>query len=87
MFTPLVDHTSGRDFSELGKFDKLTWNQFHIENWGARDFEGHALLTMHNKTGREVPLTWILLNRKSTVDLILNAKMSVKIRKVGGKTP
>ena len=42
-------------------------------------------MTMHNATGRAVTLTWILLNSKSTVDLIANPKMLVKPRKVRGE--
>ena len=37
---------------------------------------------MHNDTGRAVPLTWLLLDRQSTVDLIANPRMLLIIRKV-----
>ena len=40
---------------------------------------------MHNTTGRAVPLRWLLLDSQLTVDLITNAKMLVKIRKVRGE--
>ena len=40
---------------------------------------------MHNATGRAVPLTWLLLDSQSTVDLISNPKMLLNIRKVQGK--
>ena len=50
-----------------------------------RDCEVHATVTMHNITGRELPLTWLLLGRQFTVDLIANSKMLVEIRKVPGE--
>ena len=37
---------------------------------------------MHNATRWAVPLTWILLDRQLTVDLIANPKMLLNIRKV-----
>ena len=37
---------------------------------------------MHNDTGRAVPLTWFLLDSQSTLDLIANPRMLLKIRKV-----
>ena len=37
---------------------------------------------MHNATRRVVPLTWLLLDRQSTVDLISNPRMLLIIRKV-----
>ena len=40
---------------------------------------------MHNATRRAVPLTWLLLDSQSTVDLIANTNMLVKIRKVRGE--
>ena len=40
---------------------------------------------MHNNTGRAVPLTWLLLDSQSMVDLIANAEMLVNIRTVRGK--
>ena len=72
MFTSSVDVPSGTDFSELGEDDEL----------GTQEFEGHAPLAMHNATGRVVPLTWILLDSQSTVDLIANPIMLLNIRKV-----
>ena len=41
-------------------------------------------LAINNATGRAVPLTCIFLDSQSTVDLIVNPKMVVKIRKVRG---
>ena len=72
MFMSLVDQISGKDFSEMREEYAFTWHQFHVEVWGAQDFEVHAPVTMHNNTGRSVPLTWLLLNSQSTVDLIKN---------------
>ena len=40
---------------------------------------------MHNTTGRAVPLTWLLLNSQSKVDLISNEKNLVNIRRVRGE--
>ena len=60
------------DFRELGEGNEFIWHQFHIEGWGAQDFEGHAPVTIHNNTGCAVPLTWLLLDSHSTVDLIAN---------------
>ena len=37
---------------------------------------------MHNNTRRVVPLTWLLLKNKSTVDLIANPSMLLNIRRV-----
>ena len=37
---------------------------------------------MNNDTGRAVPLTWILLDSQSTVDLIANPRMLIYIRRV-----
>ena len=37
---------------------------------------------MHNATGRAVPLTWLLLDSQSVVDLIANPRMLLNIRKV-----
>ena len=82
MFTSLVDVPSGTDFSELGEDDEFTWHQFHVEVWGAQDFEGHAPVSMHNATRGAVPLTWILFDSQSMVDLIANPKMLSNIRKV-----
>ena len=85
MSTSLVDVPSGTDFSELGEDNEFTWNQFYIKGWVARDFEGHVPMPMHNATGRAVPLTWILLDSQSTVDLIANPKMLLNITKERGK--
>ena len=57
MFTSSVDVQSGMDFSELGEDDEFTRHQFHVKGWGARDFEGHASVVVHNGTGRAVPPT------------------------------
>ena len=40
---------------------------------------------MHNTTGCTLPLTWLLLGSQLTVDLIVNAKMLVNVRKMRGK--
>ena len=40
---------------------------------------------MHNTTGRAVTPKWLLLDSQSTVDLIVNPKMMVNIRKVQGE--
>ena len=85
MFTSSVDEPPGTDFSEMGEDDKFTWNKFHLEGWGAREFERHAPVAMHNATGRAVPLTWLLLNSQSTVDLIANPRIFLIIRKVRSK--
>ena len=85
MFTSFLEYTSGTDFSELGEDNEFTWNQFHVKGLGARDFEGHAPVAMHNTTGHTVPLTWLLLSSQSTVCLITKAKMSVNISKVQGE--
>ena len=37
---------------------------------------------MHNDIRRAVPLTWILLDSQSTVDLIANPRMLLDIRRV-----
>ena len=73
---------SGTDFSELGEDEEFTWYPFHAQGWGAQYFEGHAPVFMHNNTRRAVPLTWLLLDSQSTVDLIANSKMLLNIRKV-----
>ena len=80
-----MDVLSGTDFSELGEDDEFIWHQFHVNGWGARDFERHAPVAMHNATGQAEPLTWLLLNIQSTVDLIANPKIMLNIRKVRGK--
>ena len=43
------------------------------------------MVTIHNATGRAVPLTWLLLNSQSTVDLIANPRIFLIIRKVRSK--
>ena len=40
---------------------------------------------MHNDTGRAVPLTWLLLDSQSTVDLISNPRILLNIRIVWSK--
>ena len=40
---------------------------------------------MHNNTGWAVPLTWLLLEIQSTVDLIVNPRMQLNIRRVRSK--
>ena len=85
MFTSSVDVSSGIDFSDLGGGDEFTWHQFHVKGLVARYFEGHTPMAMHNATRRAVPLTWLLLNIHSTVDLIYNPKMLLNISKVRGK--
>ena len=42
-------------------------------------------MDMHNSTNRAVPLTDLLFDSQSTVDLIAKAKMLVNIRKVRGE--
>ena len=80
-----MDVQSGIDFSELGEDDKFTWHQFHVKGWGARYFEGHAPIAMHNATGQAVPLKWPLLDSQLRVYLISDQKMLVNIRKVRGE--
>ena len=82
MFTPSGGVPSGTDSSELGENGEFTWHQFHVKGWGAQDFEGHAPVAMHNATGRAVPLTWLLLYNKLTVELVANPRMLLDIRKV-----
>ena len=84
-FHVIGDEPSGTDFSEMGGDNVFTWHQFHVKGWGARYFEGHAPVVMHNNTGRKVPLTWLLLDIQSTVDLITNPKILLNIRKVWSK--
>ena len=55
MFTSSVDVLSETDFSEIGEDDDFTWHQFQVKGWGAQDFEGHALVAMHNATGGQCP--------------------------------
>ena len=75
MLTSLVDVPSGTDFSELGEDKKFTWTQFHVKGWGARDFERHAMVDIHNAPWWAVPLTWLLFYSQSTVYLITNPKI------------
>ena len=82
MSTSSGDIPSGTDFSELGENDEFTWHQFHIKGWRAQDFEVNALVAMHNATGQAMPLTWLLLDSQSTVELIPNPRMLLNIRKV-----
>ena len=82
MFTSLGEEPLGTDFSELGEDNEFTWHKFHVEGWGARDFDRHATVVMHNNTGRAVPLTWFLLDSQSTVDLIANPRILMNIRRV-----
>ena len=85
MFKSSVDVPSGTDSSDLGEDDEFIWHQFHVKGWGAQDFEGHTPVAMHNATGQELPLTWLLLDSQLTVDLIVKPKMLLKIRKVRGE--
>ena len=82
MFTSLGDKPSGTDFSELGEVNEFMWHPFHVKDWGAQDFEGHAPVAMQNDTGRAVPLTWLLLDGQSTVDLITNPRILLNSRKL-----
>ena len=75
MVTSSVDVQSVIDFSEMGEDDEFTWHQFHVEGWGAQDFEANAPVAMHNVTGRAVPLTCLLLYSQSMVNLIANPKI------------
>ena len=79
MFTSSGDESSGTEFSELGEDDEFTWHQFHVEGWGAQDFEGHTPVAMHNSTEQAVPLTWLLLDSQLTVELIANTRMLLNI--------
>ena len=85
MFTSSGEETLRTDLSELGEDNKFTWHQSQVEGWGARDFEGHATVVMHNNTGQSVPLTWLLLDSQSTMDLISNPRMLLNIRRVQSK--
>ena len=82
MFTSSGEEPLGKDFSKLGEDDEFILHQFHFKGWGARAFERHATVVMHNGTGRAVPLTCLLLNSQSTVDLIANPRMLLNIRRV-----
>ena len=55
------------------------WYQFHAKDWGARYFEGHETVDLHNSNSRAVPLTWILLDSKSAVELVSKIKMLLNI--------
>ena len=85
MFTSLVDVQSGIGFIELEEDGEFTSHQFHVKVWGEQDFEERAPVAMHNTNKRAVPLTWILFDSHLMVDLIVNAKMLVNIRKVWGE--
>ena len=85
MFTSSVDVTSGTDFSALGEDDEFTLHQFHVKVWVARYFEEHVPAAMHIATGRAVPLTWLIFDSQSTVDLIANPKCLLNIRRVRSK--
>ena len=85
MFISLEDSTSGADFSKLGKWDYFNWHQIQAKEWGVQEFEGHTTVALHNSTGRILPLTWLLLNSQSTLDLIANEDMLVNTRTVRGK--
>ena len=78
MFTYTPSSTPGADFSKIGKGEKFSWHQFHTAVWGARNFEGHVLVALHNSTGQAVPLTWLLLDVQTTVDIITNPGIMVK---------
>ena len=82
MFTLSGEEQIGTGFSELGEDDKFTWHQFHVEGWGAQDFEEHTTVVMNNYTGQAVPLPWLLLDSQSTVELISNPRMLLNIRRV-----
>ena len=66
----------------MGEDKTFIWHQFHVKGWGSQEFEGHAPVATHNASGRAVPLTWLLLDSQSTVDLIANPKVMANIRKV-----
>ena len=85
MFMSSGEEPLEKDFRELVEDDELTWHQFHFKGWGEQEFEGHATVVMHNNTGRAVPLTWILLDSQSTVELISNPRMLLNIRRVRSK--
>ena len=57
MFMSSLGVQSGIDFGDLGEDNKFTCYKFHFKGWGAQDFEGHALVAMHNSTRRSVPFT------------------------------
>ena len=82
LFTLSGDVLSGTDFSELGEDGDFTWYQFYVKVWGARYFEGNTPVAMQNAIGRAVHLIWILLDSQSTVDLIVNPRMLLNIRKM-----
>ena len=85
MFMSSGEETLGAYFSEMGEDDEFTWHQFHVEGWGARDFERHTTVVMYKDTKRAVPLTWLLLDSQSTVELISNPRMLLNIRRVRRK--
>ena len=87
IFISSVDVQSEIEYSEMGEDKTFIWHQFHVKGLGSREFEVHAPVATHNASGRAVPLTWILLDSQSTVDLIANPKVMANIRRCGLKTP
>ena len=98
MFTSKSKYKLWSDFRDIGKGDEFSWYQFHTTSqnitnkectegavWEARDFEGHVPVALHSSTGCTVPLTWILLDSQSTLDLINNKIILVKIWTVQDK--
>ena len=82
ILTSSGDEPFGTEYSELVEEDKFTWNQFHVKGLGARDFEGHTTVVMHNDTGQAVALRWLLLDSQSTVELITNSRMLLNTRRM-----
>ena len=85
MLTSSGEEPLGKDFSELGENKEFTWHQFHVKDWGSRDFEGHTTVVMHNGTGLVLPLIWIRLDSQLMVDLMSNPRMFLNIRRVWSK--
>ena len=85
MFTYTVGFTPGENFSELGEGGEFMWHHFHVKDRGVQDFEGRRTVALQNSTGCAVPLTWLLLDSQSTVDLIANDNMLVNICTVQDK--
>ena len=54
----------------------------YVKGWRARDVKGCAPVVMHNDTEGAVPLTCLLLDSQSMVDLIANPRMLLSIRKM-----
>ena len=79
MFISTQSSSLGEDSSDLDKGDELLWHQLHTKAWRARDFEGNVPVALCNITGREVPLTWILLDSQLIIDIIDNPRMLVNI--------